>query len=287
VGSSQKVVIKGASGNLIFSERAVGNGAKVHFGEDNYGMDLFLSGNPSDGLNEKNILSLNFKTNSRYINSLMTYSGGRGSAAIKIAGVFTGASGGFEGIHSVIDADIDFMDTGHGVIGMKSIVRSTGVAVTRGVMYGAQFIAKKAGAGIATAEVSFIGVEGWFYETDSSEVRTGIGGNFGYHADSSKTPHAAGSVWRGVQIFCDNGGTSNAEESTGLCLWNMAGLVNNAINITQSGTGFTNFLYLASASKPPYTAKVTAVASLGNTLGYLLVSLAGTPGRIPIFGEWS
>lgn len=63
--------------------------------------------------------------------------------------------------------------------------------------------------------------------------------------------------------------------------------VNNLMKVSHSGTnGFTNFMYCG-ASGDTYTAKVTAVASLGNTLGYLLVSIAGTPGRIPVFGEWA
>ena len=286
MGSSNKVTIKGLSGNLIYQEKTVGNGAKIHFGETNYGLDLYLSGNPSDGLHEKNIMALTFKTNSKYIaGTNITYSSGKGSAPISIAARFTGVSGGGHAIVAFVDADVDYQSANDGVIGCKVVTRSTGVAVTAGNIYGGQFIAKKAGAGVATAQAPFIGLEGWFLETGSGEVRTGIGGNFGWHADSTAASHAAGSVWRGVQIFCDNGGTSQAEETTGLCLWNMAGLVNNAIRIVQSGSGFTNFLYLHAASAP-FTAKVTDAASLGNTVGYLQVAGAVT-GRIPIFGAWA
>ena len=241
----------------------------------------------SDGLNEKNILKMTFKTNSVYIaGTNITYSSGKGSAPISIAARFTGASGGGHAIVAFVDADVNYNGATDGVIGAKVVARSTGVAVTAGNIYGGQFIAKKAGDGVATAQAPFIGLEGWFMETGSGEVRTGMGGNFGWHADSSAASHAAGSVWRGVQIFCDNGGTSKAEETTALCLWNMAGTQDNAIRIVQSGSGFTNFLYLHAASAP-YTAKTTAVASLGSTLGYLKVCINGTPGRIPVFDEWA
>src|SRR3989304_1658486 len=110
-------------------------------------------------------------------------------------------------------------------------------------------------------------------ETDSGVLRTGIGGNFGYHVDSTAADHGAGSVHRGVQIFCDDSGTSQAEESTALCLWNMAGTQDNAINIVNSGSGFTNFVKFADDGAP---AQSTGTVS-GSQAGWVKILVGTTP----------
>ena len=116
-------------------------------------------------------------------------------------------------------------------------------------------------------------------ETDSGVLRTGIGGNFGYHVDSTAADHGAGSVHRGVQIFCDDSGTSQAEESTALCLWNMAGTQDNAINIVNSGSGFTNFVKFADDGAP---AQSTGTVS-GSQAGWVKILVGTTPCYIPCY----
>lgn len=177
----------------------------------------------------------------------ITYSGGKGHPVLDVDLDWSGVAGGVHGIYLRVDSTGVVATDGAGVIGLKSLVTQS-AAVTDGEFYGGQFIVKKTGSGTATASSSHIGVEGWFYETDSSILRTGIGGNFGWHNDSTGAAHGAGSVHRGIQIFCDNAGTSAAEESTGLCIWNQAGTVDNAINVVHSGSGFTYFLKAATAS---------------------------------------
>jgi hypothetical protein len=189
--------------------------------------------------------SITFATDSTYITGTdITYSGARGSSAIKISGTWTGASGGYSNIYSLVTASTNWTGSGDGTIGIKSVVLSSGVAITDGNLYAGQFIAKKAGAGTATAQVAIIGLESWFYETDSSEVDTGIGGNFGWHADSTDASHVAGSVWRGVQIFCDSTGTSAAEETSGLCVWSQGGTLGNGIQLTPSNTITTGLRFV-------------------------------------------
>lgn len=186
-----------------------------------------------------------FSTDSSHITGTnATWSGSRTSSVLKLTGTHTGTAGGLHGLYSLITASNNYTSDNDAVIGVKSVVLSDGVAVTDGSLYGGQFIAKKSGANDATAQAPFIGLESWFYETGSGEVRTGIGGNFGWHADSTDNAHTAGSVWRGVQIFCDSTGTSNATESTGLCIWNQGGAQDNAISVVHSATGFTNLMYL-------------------------------------------
>lgn len=195
---------------------------------------------------EGKYIDLTYSTDSTFLTGAnVTYSGGRTSSMIKLTGTHSAVTGGLHGVYANITADVDTTTGGHGIVVYKGVVVSTDTGITDGERYGAQFIAKKAGSGISLAAASFIGCEGWFYETGSGEIRTGIGGNFGFHNDSSLGSHNAGSVHRGIQIFCDNGGTSNANESTGLCVWNMAGAVDNVLKVVESATGFTYFADLS------------------------------------------
>lgn len=212
---------------------------------------------------------------STYKSGNITYSSGRGSAGIKIDNTFSQVSGSLMGIFSRITTTGIFTDSADGCIGIKSVVFNS-AALTGGSLYGGQFIVKKTGATTALASSSHIGIEAWFYETDSGILRTGIGGNFGYHIDSTAAAHGAGSVHRGIQIFCDNGGTSAATESTGLCIWNMAGTQDNAINIVNSGSGFTNFVKFTDDGAPAQSTAST-VSAIG-TKGWIKV-LVGSATR--------
>ena len=233
---------------------------------------------------ENNCIDVTLTSDSTYISgSDVSYSQGYGSAAIKASGVFSGATGGCHGIVSIVDWDVACASSSSGVVGIKSIVRSSDVSPTDGYFYGGQFIARKDGSGLMGKSVACIGLEAWFYETGTGEIGTAMGGNFGYHCDSSDAAHETGSVHRGVQIFCDNSGTSDAEETTALCLWNMAGTQDNAINVTQSGSGFTNFVYFASATAP-VAANTHSID--GHALQHIITCKVGSDtGYIPVFAD--
>lgn len=229
--------------------------------------------------NEAVALYFNYTSAQTYLTgSNLTYSGGRGSSAIKLVNTFTPTTGGFHNIFSQVTSSGVLATNGNGVVNIKAVTINS-AAITDGEIYAAQFIAKKTGAGTATAESSHIGVEGWFYETDSGILRTGIGGNFGYHVDSTGANHGAGSVHRGVQIFCDDSGTSQAEESTALCLWNMAGAQHNAINIVNSGSGFTNFVKFGDDGAPAQDSGSVS----GDQLGWIKVLVGETTSYIPLY----
>lgn len=212
--------------------------------------------------------------------SSMIYSGGRGSAAIELLNTWTPTTGGFSNIFSQVTSSGVVATGGNGVINIKAVTINS-AAITNGVMYGAQFIAKKTGSGTATAESAHIGVEGWFYETDDGVLRTGIGGNFGYHIDSTANDHGAGSVHRGVQIFLDDGGSSQAEESTGLCIWNMAGAQHNAINIVNSASGFTNFVKFTDDGAPAQDSGTVT----GSQAGWIKVLVGESTCYIPLYPD--
>jgi hypothetical protein len=186
---------------------------------------------------ENKFLDLTFSTDSTSITgSNIMYSGGYPSSMIKLTGTHSNTTGGLNGVTALITASNDYTTDGHGCVAFKGVVTVADTAVTAGDIAGGQFIAKKSGTGVATAQVAWVGCEAWFYDTGSGEVRTGIGGNFGWHNDSTAASHAAGSVHRGVQIFCDSSGTSAAEETTGLYIWLQSGNLDNGIAIGAANT---------------------------------------------------
>ncbi len=184
-------------------------------------------------------------TDSTYITgSDITYSSARGSSALKLTGTWSGAAGAFSSIYSLITSSGSLSAAGDGVIGIKAVVNNTG-ALTDGCIYGGQFIAKHNHATNKMAnEAPLVGIEGWAYESGAAPAGTLIGGNFGFHNEGT-TAKDAGAAYRGVQIFCDNAsGAEVPSESTGLCVWNQAGTITNAILIVVSGSGFTNDIVL-------------------------------------------
>ncbi len=222
---------------------------------------------------EKNMLGIAYTTDSTYITGTnMTYSGARGSAALNITSTYSGISGGFSNIVSFITKSGATSAAGNGVVGIKQVVTNT-AAMSAGVVYGAQFIAKHAHAtNIMTASASLIGLEAWTYNSAAGPARTQIGGNFGWHNEATGGTYGAGSVIRGIQIFCDNNaGGNDPVESSGLCIWNMAGTITNAINVVQSGSGFTNLFSFAAASAP-----VVASSSGDGTHSYSLTCNVGS-----------
>lgn len=192
---------------------------------------------------ERNVLNIQETQDSTFLTGTnITYSGARGSAALKIQSTVTMASGGFSNIYSNINTSGAFSSDGNGIVGVKAVVTNT-AAMTDGEMYGAQFIAKHAHASnVMTAQASLIGIEAWAYNSAAGPARTQIGGNFGWHNEATGGTYGAGSVIRGIQVFCDNNaGGNDPVESTGIALWNQTGTITNAINVVESGSGFTNF----------------------------------------------
>jgi hypothetical protein len=192
---------------------------------------------------ENQLLDVDFTTDSTFLTGTnLTYSGARGSAALNITGTFTG-KGGYHAIYYNV-AHSGAQDTdGYGVIGLKGVVTNT-AALTDGEVYGAMFIAKHNHAtNTMSAQASLIGVEGWAYISDAGQVATAIGGNFAIHNESTGVA-IGGSVHRVVQLVCDNAaGANKADESTGLCIWNMAGTWDYGIKFVGSGSGFTTLIY--------------------------------------------
>jgi len=196
-------------------------------------------------------LTWTMTTDSTYLTGTnLTYSGARGSSILKLTPTWSGTSGGFVPLYINATKSGATSADGNGIMGLKCVVTNTG-AMTDGEVYGGQFIAKHSHASNAMANsASLIGLEGWAYDAAAGTVGTLIGGNFGYHNESAGTK-PTGSVHRGIQIFCDDAsGADAADENEALCLWNMAGTQARAINIVQSGSGFTYFVRFASAAAP-------------------------------------
>jgi hypothetical protein len=184
----------------------------------------------------------------------ITYSSARGSHALRLVGTARGAAGGFSNIHSVSYNKVARTASGSGVIGIKQVTVND-QTMADGSIYGGQFIAKHSSATLAmAAEAALIGLEAWAYVAAAGCANTAIGGNFGWHNEATGGTFASGSVIRGIQVFCDNNaGGNDPTESTGLCLWNQAGTIVNAISLVNSGSGFTNIFNFSSAAGGVYT----------------------------------
>ena len=210
----------------------------------------------------------------------LTWSGAFGSAAIFLDSIFNSPTGGFSNIYSIVNSQGAIATDGHGVIGIKSVVVNT-AALTDGEIYAGQFIAKHNHATNAMGNsASLIGIEAWAYIAGVGIAGTCIGANFGWHNEATGGTYPAGTVIRGIQIFCDNNaGGNDPIESTGLAIWNQAGLVTNAIKMIESGTGFSYFLSIQGAKG--------AMGSLTGTpsvqAGWLLVDIDGTDRWIRLF----
>jgi len=213
----------------------------------------------------------------------LTYSGARGSAILKLVGTASMASGGFEGIDIKIATSGAFSGDGNGVMGLKCVVTNT-AALADGEIYGGQFIAKHNHAtNVMVASASLVGLEAWAYISAAGVARTCIGGNFGWHNEATGGTYGAGSVIRGVQIFCDNNaGGNDPVESTGLCVWNQAGAIINVLKIVNSGSGFTYFADFTDDGAPAQSTS-SSVTNVG-TKGWIKVKV-GTATRYIALGD--
>lgn len=217
-------------------------------------------------------------TDSTYLTGTnITYSGGRGSAALKITSVVSGL-GGYHGIYVGITTSSAQVTDGYGTIGIKCVVTNS-AAMTDGEVYGGMFIAKHASTQTMTASASLIGLESWAYISSSGPARTVLGLNAAIHNECTGA-YGAGSVARVIQVICDN--ASGAEvpvESTGICIWNMAGTWDNAINIVNSGNGFTNFVKFTNDGAP-----ASSTGTIGGTqAGYIKVLVGSTTHYIQLY----
>jgi len=226
---------------------------------------------------EKNMLNLVMNTNSTYRSSaygVSLSSSGRSSAIVKLTGDFRGTSdGGLQGLFVRL-TNSGAMDMAYkGIQAVKGVGYNT-AHITAGVIYGGMFVAVHTHASNHMhAEASLIGLEGWAYDADGP-VATMLGGNIGYHNEEAGA-QVGGSVHRALQIFCDDSAGSNADESTGICLWNMSGTQDAALRAVHSGSGFTYFLNCPTVSGFA-AVKSGTYAGSGNT-AKIAMNIGGTP----------
>jgi len=206
---------------------------------------LTISKSLSGQTTENNNATLALTTNSTYLTGTnLTYSGARGSSALKITGTYSGVNGGYSNIYSTVTTTGAHTADGAGVIGIKGVLTNT-AALADGNIYGGQFIAKHNHAtNDMTASAALVGLEAWAYDSNTGTVGTLLGANLGYHNECSTT-QVGGSVHRALQVFCDDAaGADAADEATGICIWNMAGTQTYGINMVKSDGGFTTDIKL-------------------------------------------
>lgn len=228
---------------------------------------------------EHNAEEITIESSSTFLTGTdLTYSGGRGSSAMRIGVTFSGL-GGIHGIYVLVNSSGAQVSAGYGVIGIKCVVVNT-AGLTNGIVYAAQFIAKHNHAtNIMTAQASLIGVEAWAYISADGPARTVIGANFAIHNECTGAI-GSGSVHRVVQVICDlASGAQAPTEGSGICIWNMTGAWDNAINIVNSSTGFTNFVKFTNDGKP---AQSTGAVS-GSQAGWIKVLVGSATCYIPLY----
>lgn len=234
---------------------------------------------------ETNGWVLDFDTDSTYITGTnIGFSTGQGSSALDISGTASGVNGAYIAAQAFISNTGEHTVDGAGVMGMKAVVTNS-ASMTDGNIFGAQFIAKHSHATNRMLNAaSLIGLEAFAYPSNVGYAGTLIGGNFGYHIAATTENHAAGSVARGVQIFCDDA-SSNTDpvEETALTIWNMAGDQDNVINVVESASGFTNFLLAAGTSA---FASVDAGTPGANSTHKLKVKIGGTTGYLAVYADY-
>ena len=224
---------------------------------------------------ENMLADLSLITDSTFLTGTnITYSSARGSSILKLAGTYSAAAGGFEGIDLKIATSGAFLTDNDGVIGIKTVVTNT-AALADGNIYGGQFIAKHNHASNdMTAQACLIGLEAIAYNSDTGDVGTAFGLNVvmrNYGAGGS------GSVHAGIQVVLDQAGGTKATEATGIRIWNMAGTWDAALRITGAFTALINFVD-ATTCYAVITGAPTTIT------GQILVTMPnGSTGYIPVY----
>ncbi len=194
---------------------------------------------------ENKQVELSLTTDSTFLTGTnITYSGGRGSSDLNLAGTWSATAGGYSNLYSLVTASGAINDANGGALGMKSVVNTT-AAQTAGNITGIQGIARHNHASNKAANaMNYIGVEGVVTQAAAGQIGTAIGVSAAWHVPADAAAFDGGAVFRGAQITLDNASGNNPSESTGLAIWNMAGAQDNAIKIIKSATGFTYDLVL-------------------------------------------
>ena len=229
---------------------------------------------------ESNSVRVDLTTDSTFIGGTdITYSGGYGSAAIDVSGTYSGVNGAYVGVISLIASSGAHTAAGAGTMAMKGVTTNT-AALADGNIYGGMFWAKHNHAtNVMTASAALIGLEGMAYNAGLGPARTVIGGNFGYHNEGT-VAKGNGSVFRGIQVVLDDAsGATQADETSGICLWNMAGTQTGAVRVVESDGGFGSLFdfpavgtcIVADTDTVPATSTHKILIRVGSTTYYIPV----------------
>lgn len=225
--------------------------------------------------------TLSLTTDSTFLTGTnITYSGGRGSSDLNLAGTWSATAGGYSNLYSLTTASGILNDANGGAIGGKFVTNAAAAQTAAAGIYGLQGIARHSAAtGIKAAnEAPFVGVEGVVTQGGAGQIGTAIGVSAAYHIPADADAFDGGAVFRGMQITLDNASGNSPSEETGLAIWNMAGTQTNGIKLIKSGSGFTNDIVLqsgdtiinAAAGTTTFSGAVTSSAT--STLGWSIRS---------------
>lgn len=232
---------------------------------------------------ENDLYALTYTTDSTFLTGTnISYSGGRGSAAEKISGTWSAATGGYSNLYSIVTASGALNDANGGPIGIKSVVATSAAQTAAAGIYGLQGIAKhNHGTNKAANAAPYIGVEGVVTQSTAGQIGTAIGISAAYHIPADAAVFDGGAVWRGLQITCDNSSGNNPSEQSGVAVWNMAGAQTNVLKVINSGTGFTYFADLPDDSAPGHVL-VNKTTQVNNVVGSIKVIIGAQVGYINV-----
>ena len=277
MGSASKIQITGQAGDLIYFDKSVGRGVS--------GSQLLKLGH-SD-------LQIGDVGNGRTLTFLYSKAGGdspKGFAVVAAAlGGAKGLRQGAANIGVTRTAVNPFIATwdGNPDTALKMLARNYGNNLDGATRIGGQraldIQARNSGNNLS------------WVKTMELNARNDSGKNVSQLAGLHIRCENYGNIYTdniALDVEMSDENTTQSQERIGVQVRNSDGsgmpAVNAAFKIKHTSTnGFTNFLKLGSATGDSYTAKATAVAALGSTLGYLLVDINGTPGRIPVFDTWA
>ncbi len=244
------LVLKAANaGTLTEMVRLVGTSSTVNFPVNVTGGKLDITRTLASQTLENTTETIGLTSDSTFLTGTnVTYSGGRGSSALKLTSTWSAATGGYHGLYSLVTASGALNDANGGVVNIKGVT-VTDAALTTGNVYGGQFIAKHSHATNKAANACpFIGVEGVVTQGTAGQIGTAIGVSAAYHIPADAAVYDGGAVYRGIQVTCDNASGNNPSEQSGVVVWNMAGAQDNVFKVVTSGTGFTNGINLGGAT---------------------------------------
>lgn len=190
-----------------------------------------------------------------------------------------GVTAGIVTANKVLVVDSDKRITDH-----LTVRRTNQAAIATGDFYGLQAAARHDhGTNKMANAAPLIGLEGIVVNAGVAPAGTAVGINAAIHILDGTGAFDGGAVWRGIQIVCNQASTNRPAEQSGLCIWNMAGDQDDAINVVCSDTGFRNLFKLTSGKAPVGNVALAGDGVNTNKSGTIAIKVGADTRYIPFY----